>query len=121
MSRRIHVSILMLGLALASSAVAQSQSAATHAAGPGVQAEADSWYPRECGPAYDCAPIEKLTLHAPAGGGPPQLVVTSKNGKAVVPQTFPVRKSKDGRPHVCMRYDPFGSMEVICLFSTPGP
>lgn len=121
MPRRIHLSILMLGLVLASSAVAQSQSATTLPAGSASQADANSLYPRECGPAYDCAPIEEFAREVPAGGGVPQLVVISKTGKAVVPQSFPVRKSKDGRPHVCMRYDPFGSMEVICLFSTPGP
>lgn len=120
MPRRIHVSTLLLGFILASSAVAQDQSAATRPAGAVSQADAEL-YPRECGPAYDCAPIEALARHVPAGRGLPQLVVTSRNGKAVVPQNFPVRKSKDGRSHVCMRYDPFGSMEVICLFNAPGP
>jgi hypothetical protein len=95
--------------------------AALLVAGSVFPAHADSWYPRECRPDYDCAPIEKLTWHVPVGGGTPQLIVTSKNGKAVVPQSFPVRESKDGRSHVCMRYDPFGTMEVICLFRAPGP
>ena len=95
--------------------------AALLVAGSVFPAHADSWYPRECRPDYACAPIEKLSWQAPAGGGGLQLVVTSKNGKAVVPQSFPVRESKDGRSHVCMSYDPFGDVELICLFIAPGP
>jgi hypothetical protein len=49
----------------------------------------------------------------------PQIIVTSKYGRAIVPQGFPVRESKDGRMHVCMRYSEFGTMEVICLFVPP--
>lgn len=84
-------------------------------------ADADSWYPLECCPDYDCAPVETLKLAAPTGGGTPQLIVASKHGKAIVPQSLPVRESKDGRMHVCMRYDPFGAMEAICLFAAPDP
>ena len=80
---------------------------------------AHSWYPKECCNDMDCAPVETVDRLLPTGGGLPQLVVTSKHGKAIVPQGFPVRESKDGRMHVCMRYDEFGNMDVICLFVPP--
>jgi hypothetical protein len=78
-----------------------------------------SWYPKECCDDKDCAPVESVTQLVPAGGGMPQIIVTSKYGRAIVPQGFPVRESKDGRMHVCMRYSEFGTMEVICLFVPP--
>lgn len=83
-------------------------------------ARAHGWYPKDCCHDNDCAPVESLVRLVPAGGGAPQLVVTSKHGKAIVPQDFPVRESKDGRMHVCMRHDPWGGMDVMCLFIPPG-
>lgn len=81
--------------------------------------EAHGWYPKECCDDRDCAPVDSVVRFVPAGGGLPQLVVTSKHGTAIVPQDFPVRQSKDGRMHVCMRHDPFGAMDVMCLFMPP--
>jgi hypothetical protein len=84
-----------------------------------TSASAHSWYPKECCNDMDCAPVESMTRLVPAGGGLPQLVVTSKHGKAFLPRDHPVRQSQDGRMHVCMRHDPFGEMEVICFFVPP--
>jgi hypothetical protein len=81
-----------------------------------LQVTAHGWYPRECCHDHDCAPVENLTWLLPTNGGTAQLIVTSNRGKAVVPQGFPERESKDGRMHVCMQYDPFGDMRLICLF-----
>jgi hypothetical protein len=86
---------------------------------PAFPAAAHSWYPRECCRDYDCAPVETLTQLLSSRRGTPQLVVTSKHGKAIVPRNFPVRDSKDGRAHVCMQYDPFGDLYVVCLFMPP--
>jgi hypothetical protein len=77
-------------------------------------ASAHSWYPKECCSGRDCAPVEKVTWLVPAGGGLPQLVVTSTVGTAVIPHDLPVRESKDGRMHVCIQ-----DVWVICLFVPP--
>jgi hypothetical protein len=85
-------------------------------------AQAHGWYPKECCNDMDCAPVENIARFVPAGGGPAQLIVTSKHGTALVPENFPVRESKDARAHVCMRHspdDPFGDMGVVCLFIPP--
>jgi hypothetical protein len=60
-----------------------------------------------------------MTRHVPANGGLPQLVVKSKHGTAIIPHDYPVRESKDGRMHVCMRPDPWGAIDVMCLFMPP--
>ena len=81
---------------------------------------AHSWYPKECCHNKDCAPVDGVALATPVDGRAPQLIVTSKHGKAAVPIDFPVRQSKDGRMHVCMRLTPYyGTMDVICLFMPP--
>lgn len=84
-----------------------------------ASARAHGWYPKECCSDMDCAPVESMARFVPIGGGAAQLIVTSKHGKAIVPQNIPVRESKDSRMHVCMRYDEFGHMDVICLFMPP--
>jgi hypothetical protein len=81
-------------------------------------AKAHSWYPRECCDNIDCAPVEAVSQFALANG-PPQMIVTSMHGRALVPQNFRTRDSKDGRMHVCMRPDPDGIMDVMCLFLPP--
>ena len=81
---------------------------------------AHSWYPKECCHDKDCAPVESAALVTPVDGRAPQLIVTSKHGKVAVPIDFPVRHSKDGRMHVCIRHTPYyGTMDVICLFMPP--
>ncbi len=90
-------------------------------AGPDVwlaPANAHSWYPKECCDDVDCAPVDAVSQLASAYGSP-QMVVTSMHGRALVPRNFPVRDSKDGRMHVCMRPDPDGVMDVMCLFVPP--
>ncbi|MGE0702032.1 MAG: hypothetical protein AB7O57_23245 [Hyphomicrobiaceae bacterium] len=80
-------------------------------------ASAHDWYPHDCCHDMDCAPVESAEWLASMAGGLPQLVVTSKHGKAIVRRGASIRASKDNRMHVCMkRYDPLGEMEVICLF-----
>jgi hypothetical protein len=90
----------------------------TGAAGWLASARAHSWYPKECCDDVDCAPIDAVS-HLASGNGPPQMIVTSMHGRALVPQNFPVRDSKDGLMHVCMRPDPQGIMDVMCLFLPP--
>jgi hypothetical protein len=79
---------------------------------------AHSWYPKECCDDIDCAPVEVVSHFALANGSR-QLIVTSMHGRALVPRDFPVRDSRDGRMHVCMRPDPDGVMDVMCLFVPP--
>jgi hypothetical protein len=80
---------------------------------------AHSWYPKECCNDNDCAPVVAFWRLMPTGSVPPQLVVTSRHGTAVVPFDFPVRVSKDGRMYVCMRQNEFGTWDVMCLFMPP--
>ena len=82
-------------------------------------AKAHGWYPKECCDDRDCAPVESVAQFLPVGGGLPQLIVTSKHGTVIVPQGFPVRQSKDGRMHVCIRQNEFGTWDVMCLFMPP--
>jgi hypothetical protein len=88
--------------------------------GPGwlAGAEAHSWYPKECCDDVDCAPVDAVSQLASANGLP-QMIVTSVHGRALVPPNHPVRDSKDARMHVCMRPDPNGIMDVMCLFLPP--
>ena len=82
-------------------------------------AMAHSWYPSECCQQIDCAPVDSVTRLVPKGGGPAELLVTSKHGTVIIPAGFPVRESRDGRIHICMGYGPFGSRELLCLFMPP--
>lgn len=80
-----------------------------------VTANAHDWYPSECCDDKDCAPVDSVTRLNVPGRAAPQLVVTSKHGRAIVPQNIVPRQSKDGRMHVCMRRDIL-FMDVMCLF-----
>jgi hypothetical protein len=80
---------------------------------------AHSWYPLECCREIDCAPVDSVVRVVPAAGGPPQLLVTSEHGTAIVPHDFLARESKDGRMHICMGYDAFGNRDVLCFFIPP--
>ena len=80
---------------------------------------AHSWYPKECCDNRDCTPVTNVTRLVSKDGNRAFLVIVSPLGKAVVPADFPARVSKDGRIHVCMRYDPFGDRSVVCLFMPP--
>jgi hypothetical protein len=77
-------------------------------------ASAHEWYPIECCSGYDCAPVEQTKISDVA-----ELIVTSKHGTGVVPETMPRRESKDHRMHVCMRPSSDGRMRVICVFLPP--
>jgi len=88
--------------------------------GPAFPAASPAWYPEECIAIDYCAAVENVAWVIPIGGGAPQLIISSMRGNAVVARTFPIRESGDGRIHVCMRYDPFGSLEVTCLLVPPG-
>ena len=82
-------------------------------------AHGHSWYPRECCSDHDCAPVENIDRFVAEDRSARQFIVTRTHGKAVIRQNIPVRESQDGRMHACMRYDPFGELEVICLFAPP--
>jgi hypothetical protein len=82
-------------------------------------APAHSWYPKACCNDNDCAPVDSVARFVPPAGGLPQLIVKSRHGTAIVPADFPMRQSKDGRMHVCMRPDHDGNMDVMCLFVPP--
>ena len=86
------------------------------AAGPAFPAHAHSWYPADCCSGEDCAPVEALAWVTPADAEQPRLVVTTARGQAIIPYGFPVKPSQDSRMHVCMMYDHFGEMTVLCVF-----
>lgn len=88
------------------------------ATGIAVAAEAHSWYPQECCSGRDCAPVRAID-QTMTKDGVMHWVLTGKHGKAAVPKNFPMRESHDARMHVCMRYDPFGDLKVICIFVPP--
>lgn len=80
-----------------------------------LAAGAPSWYPDACVAVDLCAPVDNVSWQTPVDGSTPQLFISSPHGKAFVPKNFPVQQSKDERIHVCLRYDPFGDLEVTCL------
>ena len=92
---------------------------ATAAAISGSPAKAHEWHPKECCNNDDCAPVESFKRLVPTASVFPQFVVTSRYRTAVVPHDFPLRVSKDGRMHVCMRQNEFGTGDVMCLFMPP--
>jgi hypothetical protein len=63
-----------------------------------------------------CAPFNSVAWLTPIGVSTPHLAISSRHGEAFVPKDFPVQESRDERMHVCLRYDPFGDLEVTCLF-----
>lgn len=88
-------------------------------------AHAHGWYPPECCHDMDCAPVTQAAHVAGALMGnslvatPPLLMVTTRHGYVVVPHNFPIKQSKDGQMHACMRRDAVGAMVLICLFMPP--
>jgi hypothetical protein len=78
-------------------------------------AKAHGWYPKECCSNDDCAPVDSVAQFVPVSGGLPQLLVTSRFGRAIIPHDFPVRESKDARMHICMSH-----VDLICFFMPPG-
>jgi hypothetical protein len=85
------------------------------AIGPAAPSETHSWYPRECIAIDYCAVVESIAWVIPDGSNEPRPMLSSIHGRAIVPQSISVGKSSDERIHVCLRYDPFGSLEVTCL------
>jgi hypothetical protein len=80
---------------------------------------AHSWYPKECCNSRDCAPVNNVAWYVSKNGNVSYLIISSPLGKAIIPENFPVRESKDGRIHVCISHDPFGDRYVVCLFMPP--
>jgi hypothetical protein len=73
------------------------------------------WYPPQCVTIDQCATVDNVKWVPAVAGGSPQLLISSVHGNAVVRNKFAVLQSEDERIHVCMRYDPFGALEVTCL------
>jgi hypothetical protein len=80
----------------------------------GPSALAAPWYPQECIRVDYCAPVEHVDWVVNKGGRG-QLIVSSTRRQAVVARSFAMIESQDGRFHVCMRFDPFGDLEMTCL------
>jgi hypothetical protein len=78
-------------------------------------ASANTWYPSDCISIDYCGPVESAAWVSSGGGAPSQLTISSKQRTGVVQRAFTTGKSEDGRMHVCLRYDPFGVLEVTCL------
>ena len=83
--------------------------------GPALSSEAPPWYPRECVAIDYCAVVESVIWVVSDRAKTPRPMVSSAYGKAMVPQDISLGESGDERIHVCLRYDPFGSLEVTCL------
>lgn len=80
-----------------------------------TQATASAWYPPDCVLIDYCGPVEGAAWVSPSGGAASQLTISSKHRTGVVQRAFTTGRSNDGRLHVCLRYDPFGVLEVTCL------
>jgi hypothetical protein len=78
-------------------------------------AGAEDWYPASCLGLDRCARVEAVSWTAPVAGGTAQLVVAAAGTTATVRRTFPTFEVPNDAMHVCMRYDPFGDLEVSCL------
>ena len=89
--------------------------AAALIASASISAAANDWYPPECHSLHVCAPVVNIAWVRPEHAGGPLLVVSSMHGAAVVPSNLKARRSDDDRVHVCMQYDPFGTLELTCL------
>ncbi len=84
-----------------------------------AHSEGDMHYDNECCHNEDCAPVLQQT---PAHGG---LIMETKHGKVYVPNDLPkfkIKKSTDGRFHVCQRRftiydknDPY-SASILCVY-----
>ena len=72
------------------------------------------WYPFDCCSGQDCSPVERAEV-LPNG----EVLVTSKQGAAVIPEAFPKRVSLDHQMHVCMRRGAGGAMRLLCVFLPP--
>ena len=81
------------------------------------------WYDPECCHDQDCAPVTKTELvpgfayAGIAGLGkpqPPTLWVTTRHGRAAVPQSLIPKQSKDNNAHACIREG-----KVICYYLPP--
>lgn len=79
------------------------------------QAEIPAGYPQSCAVVDHCAPVSEVAWIVPVTGSAPKMMLISSFGKASVRRHFEIAESRDGRFHVCMRYDPFGDLEVTCL------
>jgi hypothetical protein len=82
-------------------------------------AENPDWYPRQCGTIDYCAAVGNVTWMPATEGNPPRMLIASVHGSAIVRNGFTVMVSADARIHVCMRFDPFGDLEVTCLLVPP--
>src|SRR5262245_19113452 len=78
------------------------------------KARAHDWYPWECCSGLDCAPVERVEEREGV------LHVTSRKGTAPIPACMQMRRSEDGRMHVCMRPDGQGCMRALCFFGMMG-
>jgi hypothetical protein len=80
------------------------------------------WYDAACCHDNDCAPVLKTEVVQPfvyagmASLGPqvPTLWVTTRHGKAAVPQNMIPKESKDSNAHACIREG-----KVICYYLPP--
>ena len=79
-----------------------------------TQVEARSWYPPQCKIDY-CWPVQNAELTPTRSGAATKLVISANGRTAIIQHLFNLQRSKDEQFHVCMRYDPFGDLEVTCL------
>jgi hypothetical protein len=89
--------------------------AAVLIASSSISSAANDWYPTECHSLHVCAPVVNIAWVRPEGAGGPLRIVSSMHGAAVVPSNLKALRSEDDRVHVCMQYDPFGTLAVTCL------
>lgn len=84
--------------------------------GAALQANAHSWYPKECCSNRDCQPA--AGLYSDARG---DTIVRVGRQQFLVPPDLRRRPSPDGRIHVCIQYDEFGLQYPVCLFVPASP
>lgn len=85
-----------------------------------TSADAQDWYPIECGSKMYCAPVESSAYDRvlDEDNNPRLLAVTTKHGTTLVPENFASRHSPDNKIHACMK-PVRAEMSLVCLF-VPG-
>jgi len=79
-----------------------------------TQVEARPWYPPQCKIDF-CGPVQNAEITATRTGAGTKFAISANGRTAIVQHLFSLQRSKDEQFHVCMRYDPFGDLEVTCL------
>jgi hypothetical protein len=81
------------------------------------EADAHSWYPKECCSNQDCMPVDQVGANADGGA-----MVFVGSRRIPIPSYLRARSSPDGRTHICFRTvtsEEGSFIWPICFFRPP--